>query len=284
MIETSKRCFAMSSLALLGVVAACNETSGAVPAAADPSTPIQSPVAVADDPGDDTAPSESGQEGDEPGLPVAAGRPPSGDNSARALLAEVDRELGRMRSSAYTHATQVDEVNGVFDFDCSGFAGYALSAAAPAAWGQLQTATTGQGRRPLAKHFQAFFASLPVGAESGHWQRVARVSDLQAGDVVAWVKPPDVVSKNTGHVVIVHGPVTPVSERPGAFLVPVADSTSVPHGRGDSRKPARATGLGTGMLVLVADARGAPTAYRWSLGNRAVEHPTTLAMARLASH
>jgi hypothetical protein len=277
------RALHVSSLFAYTLVAACNETSGTVPPTASPSVPVQTTANATpgDDPGGETAPAEQGQEGDEPGLPAAT-RGGSGDSSPRALLSEVDRQLGRMRSSAYTHATVIDEANGVFDFDCSGFVGYALSGAAPAAWAELAAATTGHGKRPLARHFEGFFASLPVGPASGHWQRVARVGDLQPGDVVAWVKPADVVSKNTGHVVIVHGPVTPYAERPGAFLVPVADSTSVLHGRSDSRKATQGTGLGTGTLVLVGDANGAPVAYRWSLGSRAAEHATTVAMARLS--
>jgi hypothetical protein len=35
-------------------------------------------------------------------------------------------------------------------------------------------------------------------------------------------------------------------------------------------------------MILIGDASGAPVAYRWSLGGRAVAHSCTIAMARLS--
>jgi hypothetical protein len=64
--------------------------------------------------------------------------------------------------------------------------------------------------------------------------------------------------------------------------VPIADSTSLRHGRTDSRYSSKSTGLGTGTLVLVADESGAPVAYRWSLAKKSRELATTFAMARLS--
>jgi hypothetical protein len=223
---------------------------------------------------------EPGNEGDDTVLPAAGVAP--GNGTAHALLYEIDRQLSRMRSTSYTHQTQIDERSGTYNFDCSAFAGYSLQNAAPRAWDELRAATGVRTGRPLARHFQGFFASLPQGSGRGEWFRVSRVQDLVPGDVVAWLRPPDVVSKNTGHVVVVHGPVTPWNGRPGAFLVPVADSTSMLHGVSDSRHAAGATGLGTGTLILEGDAYGAPVAYRWSLGSRAVDHACTIAMGRLA--
>jgi hypothetical protein len=214
-------------------------------------------------------------------LPALPPKTP-GDGSPSALLAEIDRELSHMRASAYEHRTSIDEASGTYDFDCSGFVGYALSGAAPAAWAEIVEATAGRNGRPLAKQFEGFFESISSEPTHMHWRRVARLRDLRPGDIVAWLKPVDVSSKNTGHIVVVHGEVTPQTERPGAFLVPIADSTSVPHGHGDSRQSARATGLGTGTLVLVGDAGGAPVAYRWSLGSRSREHECRISMARLS--
>jgi hypothetical protein len=220
---------------------------------------------------------EPGSEGDETALPAGRAHPTS-DPSPRAFLAEIDRELGSLRTSTYSHRTSIDEASGAFHYDCSGFVGYALRGAAPSAFDELAAATV---KRPLAKHFEAFFASLPSSGAT-HWTRVTKVSELQPGDVVAWLRVPGSSSKNTGHVVVVHGPVTSEAGPPaGSYLVPIADSTALRHGRTDSRSASKATGLGTGTLVLVADESGAPVAYRWSTGTRSRELATTFAMGRL---
>jgi len=223
---------------------------------------------------------EIGQEGDETALTASPNI--FGDGSPSALVSEVERELAHMRASSYAHRTSVDEATGTFDFDCSGFVGYALGGAAPTAIKELKAATAGLAGRPLAKHFEGFFESLPPAGARAHWQRVAQLSEVQPGDVVAWIRPVDVSSKNTGHVVIVRGKPTPYADPPGSFLVPIADSTASPHGRGDSRQSAKATGLGTGTLILVGDASGAPVAYRWSAGRRSRQHECRISMARLS--
>ena len=206
--------------------------------------------------------------------PAAADPDPAG----RSLLEEANRELGLARDTAYTHLTRIDEAAGRFHVDCSGFVGYALARAAPEALDELRAATI---RRPLAEHFVSFFESLPGRPEIARWQAVRRATELEPGDLLAWLEPADVASSNTGHVMIVRGPAAPDPDRPDLLAVPVIDATAVPHGKTDSRKAAHRTGLGTGEVLLVVDPRGTPIAYRWSRGIRAREHATTIAMARL---
>jgi cell wall-associated NlpC family hydrolase len=270
---------ALSWLEILPLVGACDHPSalsappvGSAARATQPTASVSSAQAR----GDETADEEPGSEGDETALPRATRDAVAGD-SPGAFLGEIDRELGRMRASTYSHRTSIDEASGAYHYDCSGFVGYALEGSAPSAFDELRAATS---RRPLARDFQQFFASLPS-RRATHWARVARVSELQPGDVVAWLKVPGSTSKNTGHVVVVHGPVTPEGEDPGSYLVPIADSTALRHGRTDSRFASKATGLGTGTLVLVADPGGAPVAYRWSLEGRSRQLATTFAMGRL---
>jgi hypothetical protein len=230
--------------------------------------------AHADDTGDDEAQGleAEGQEGDDD-LPPAPGAARGGGDGL-ALLAEARRELGALRRSTYTHRASVDEAAGRFDFDCSGFVDYALRIAAPRALATLAAATV---RRPLARHFVDFLAA----GGGGPWRRVARAADLAPGDLVAWTRPADVITRNTGHVMLVRGAVAPGPD--GTLAVPIVDSTSVRHGRGDSRAPARAGGLGTGEILLVVDPRGAPVGYRWSRGRRARVHLTTVALGRLVA-
>jgi hypothetical protein len=224
--------------------------------------------------GDDVA---GDTEGDEPPVRVERASATAG-NGAEPFLAEVDHELASVKSSTYAHHLHVDEAAGVFDYDCSGFAVYVLGRAVPDALAALQRSTP---RRPRSQEIVDFVATIPPGGTRGRWMRVARVADLEPGDIAAWLKPADSTSKNTGHTVIVHGAVTPAAGEPGAFVVPVADSTSKPHVPGDTRLADHATGLGRGEIILVAGADGAPVAYRWSRGAKSGVKPTTIVLARL---
>ena len=89
--------------------------------------------------------------------------PTASPNTSSTLLAEARRELAAARESHYAHHTSVDEARGSFDYDCSGFVGYALARATPQAFAAVTAATRA---RPLAKDFYAFFAifSTMIGA------------------------------------------------------------------------------------------------------------------------
>ncbi len=271
----------LALVALVLAAAAC--ASPAPPPAATP-TPSPAPAAAsAGGPAtglateDDPSAAETDTEGVEVALPKL-GRVAAREVGAAGIVTEVDRELSAMRATSYVHHTVIDESRGEFDYDCSGFAGYALALSAPQAFAELQQATV---ERPLAKHFEAFFAGLPPGAGRGHWASVARVQDLHPGDVVAWLRPVDVVSKNSGHVMFVRGPVVPYQGRSDAFVVPVVDSTHAPHGKSDPRKAAGISGLGTGNMVLLTDATGHPTGYKWSTWAKSIERTTTVALGRV---
>ena len=270
---TRRTCLLVAALASSG----CQANSEAAGPGPSTNSASAEPAAGDDNGGDHSA----GVEGDESSLPTP---PPSAvagpKDTAATFVAETDRELRAMRSSAYEHHTSVDEGAGSFQYDCSGFVDYALRGAAPAAYAELTGATV---RRPLAKHIEGFFASLPAGgAPRGHWARVGRVADLRPGDIIAWLQPADSSSKNTGHVLVVHGPLRPDDTAPGAFLVPVVDSTALKHGAQDSRAASGATGLGTGSIVLLGDGSGAPVAFRWSTGRKSRVRETAITLGRLS--
>jgi hypothetical protein len=132
--------------------------------------------------------------------------------------------------------------------------------------------------RPLARDFHHLIASVSAGVDRGGWRRVSRVDEALPGDVVAWIKPAEVPSRNTGHVAfIVRSPV----RLPGyenAYLVRIADSTSLYHDS-DTRAPGLTTGFGFGTILLISDDRGAPVAYGW-VGTRARVFETKIALGR----
>lgn len=191
----------------------------------------------------------------------------------RDVLQQAMHVFHSARSTAYTHKTTVEEDEGKFEFDCSGFVGYVLGQSQPRALAELRGATK---KRPLAKHFVAFFQNLP---EDSAWRKIERASELAAGDMIAWLKPDDVETKNTGHVMIVRGKPVRDEDHPDVWVVPIIDSTAVPHGTGDSRKTTGATGLGTGEVLLVVDDNEVPIGYRWSRGTKATLHRTTIVLA-----
>jgi|GEM_PF-777491 len=267
---------------IVAVVAACSKSSTSGPPPRASEVPLGGAAAGGDDDSSESS-SESGDEGDDDGRGLEAqlrARPPSpsAGHGGRSLLDEVQRELASMRSSTYSHHTDVSEAEGRYDLDCSGLVDYALVRSAPQAFEDLRIATV---KRPLAKHFVAFITSIPRNGSKGRWHALTRAVELGPGDVLAWLKPADVATKNTGHVMVVRGPAQRDAKRDDMIVVPIADSTAVPHGKSDSRKAARATGLGTGEVLLIVDPSGAPIAYRWSRGKKATEHQTTIAMGRI---
>jgi hypothetical protein len=256
-------------------VSAC-KSHDAAPSTAAPAKSEAVSSASEDDPSADDE-KEQGVEGDDVALPPVTPAPTAESRAKGALRIEAGRELSVMKSSTYSHHTHVDEANGVFEYDCSGFADYALARIAPSALDEVRKATVA---RPLSRHFVAFFQSLPPNAPpNARWHRVIQAKDLLPGDIISWLKPTDVKSKNTGHTMIVRE--VPAAAHDSVVDVPIFDSTSVAHGKGDSRTPSHATGLGEGTIHLIIGADGVPNGYRWSDGKRARAHSTTVTFGRL---
>jgi hypothetical protein len=239
-------------------------------------SPPPAPPAAAESDGE-SEPAIAGNEGDDDALP-AASAPSAGTATlgSAALLAEANRQLAAKTASTYSHHTHIDEALGSYDYDCSGFVGYALGRAEPDAFAELTKATV---RRPLSKHIVSFVDGIPAAGHTGRWNRVMRAVDLVPGDIVAWLKPADSTSTNTGHVMIVHGAPAQEAAHPERVVVPIIDSTAMRHGAGDSR-PVHTSGLGTGKIVLVVDASGAPAHFYWTPG-KAREHTSPIALAHL---
>lgn len=196
------------------------------------------------------------------------------DWDANPVMRVLGRMAQTMTETEYTHGFRVDEKKGIYAFDCSGMTQWVLRKAAPRA---AAASAWGLSRRPLARDYQRRIASVPPGKPRNGWERVARIEDARPGDVVAWIKPEIIRSPNTGHVAfIVHTPV----KAPGyenAYLVRVADSTSLLHD--DDTRVGR-TGFGLGTILLVGDPEtGAPIAYGWA-GLRWRAFETKIAIGR----
>lgn len=66
------------------------------------------------------------------------------------LYSEATRELAATVSSEYNHTTYVNEATGTYNYDCSGFVGYALRRLSLPAWNDVPR---GSRSRPLAEDF-----------------------------------------------------------------------------------------------------------------------------------
>jgi hypothetical protein len=160
---------------------------------------------------------------------------------------------------------------GLYVFDCSLMAQWVLMRATPVA---ARTVSRGLPR-PLAADFQRRIASVPASAERGGWTRVPRVQDALPGDVIAWLKPKIIDSKNTGHVAFIVLPPVRVTGYSDAYLARIADATSLLHAD-DTRGDGSGFGFGTILLVVDPDT-DAPRAYGWvGLEWRAFETPIAI--------
>jgi hypothetical protein len=223
-------------------------------------------------------------------VPAQTGGSPSFDTRAAAGSAAVAglvrHELTTYTSSTYTHDLSVDPKSGVYNVDCSGWAGDLVRRVNCPAYAELvesanrlrQTAFASrcdlpdgpQPHGPYAEDFAALIAGVDTGQRSagGHWARVGRAVDAMPGDILAYTLPP--TAKDTGHVMVVNGQPSADQSDPTRVVVPIADSTVKVHGPDDSRngnsKNVGSTGIGSGAVVLVVGPDGAPT-------NRFIWHP-----------
>jgi hypothetical protein len=197
------------------------------------------------------------------------------DWGANSIMKTLGRISETMTQTEYARgAPRVDERRGIYAFDCSGMAEWVLRKATPVA---ATYAFSGLGHRPLASDFYHRIADVSFPQGHHGWQRIARVDEAEPGDVIAWIKPAIVQSANTGHVAFVVLKPARVPGRDQAFLVRIADSTSLMHDA-DTRSGRRGFGLGT-ILVLADPGSGAPSGYGW-VGLRAWTFETQMAIGR----
>jgi hypothetical protein len=200
---------------------------------------------------------------------------------SKHLLDEAFRQLSLMKNSQYSHKTNVDESIGKFEYDCSGFLNYALKESVLPAFLYLQDFSD---TRPQAKDYVNLIASVPFlsdGQITGYWGQVKEVTSLNSGDIIAWLKPKNRVSNNTGHVMVVVGNVEKHPIWKNEYIVPIVDSAASGHGSTDSRSPTGASGLGKGNIILLVDDNNKPIGYRWSNSKYSKKQFTTVVLGRL---
>jgi hypothetical protein len=188
---------------------------------------------------------------------AADAKPPAPERVVEVL----DHVESGLVESKYTHATRVDVKKGRYEFDCSGMVSWVLARAAPKAHGAV--VWRAKTSRPLARDFYAQIAAQKPGPPHYGWSRVSRVADAQPGDVIAWLRPKEIRSVNTGHVAFLVRPPEPAPGVENGFLLRVADASRYQH-QDDTRSASGRTGFGVGTILVIADPdSGAPVAYGW---------------------
>jgi hypothetical protein len=203
---------------------------------------------------------------------------PKSSPLAEQIHAEARRILGRVQKSQYSHKTTVDEKEGVYFCDCSGFVDLVLKNVSPKHLAEIETHRA-KGKRQLAEDYVEAFEQAPTTA-TGAWQRIARVADARPGDILCWknLKHKAGDHANTGHVMIIDEPPVEESDRGQTlYRITVIDSTASPHAD-DTRKD-NATGIGRGTLWLSVDSEGKPTGYHWKSPTGQF-HETVVAIGR----
>jgi hypothetical protein len=197
-----------------------------------------------------------------PAAAAATSSDPDAPHRSGRILDELERIANNLRTSRYNHATIVNEREGRYEFDCSGFATWVLRRAAPGAYSSILARS--KNARPLARDYYWELARAPAAERAPRGvRRVARLDEAQAGDMVAWLKPAILKSPYTGHVGFLLSAPRPVPGMAGGFLVRIADASSYQH-QDDDRSESGRTGFGSGTILLVADPEtGAPVAYGW---------------------
>lgn len=196
------------------------------------------------------------------------------------ILERVARIAESLRESKYNHATVVDEREGRYEFDCSGFVTWVLRRTAPGAHAALLSRSL--KRRPLARDYYWEIARAPLGEKTPRgMRRISRIDEAEPGDIVAWLKPAQLRSPHTGHVGFLLERPRALPELEHAYVVRIADASSYQHDE-DDRVGTGRTGFGSGVILLIADPQtGQPKAYGWFGRRSAYFFETPIALGRV---
>jgi len=195
-----------------------------------------------------------------------------------SLLTEAERILGNVKSARYQHVTYVDEADGIYNFDCSGFVDYSLQQVLPESLSVVRFSPNSFDRQ-RAKDYYHHFANLGSGENPGGWYRVEKPAELSPGDVIAWLRSPWSDSDGTGHVMIVKSYPTIVKNHTNELGIAIIDSTRSPHA--DDSRTKGTTGVGTGTISIVTNTDGNAIGFRWRDGKSTFVRFTKIAFGQV---
>jgi hypothetical protein len=99
------------------------------------------------------------------------------------IAAQAEFIVNNHTETQYTHAEHIVVATGVYDCDCSGFAGFVLERVAPDRYAMIPKEMSGP--RPGAVEYYDFFSSLTP-ESAGGWRQIDLLRDARRGDIIAW--------------------------------------------------------------------------------------------------
>ncbi len=183
---------------------------------------------------------------------------------------EAKRQVDWLRTSTsyYSHETYMNESTGTRRTDCSGYVAYAFSRVLPVSYNRVNDAMYGTSVK--SDDWFDYLSARPTTASTdlstSRWRRIPTIESLKPGDLLVWKNPSTM--ENTGHTMIVRDYPRAGRSSKSEILVPVYDSTSVPHSYGgawDSRGTSR-SGVGAGTIGIKVNSSGQGVAYYWTGG------------------
>jgi len=189
---------------------------------------------------------------------------------------EAYRMFLNMKSTEYVHPPYtVDNVAGIYKFDCLGFVDHVLMNADPAAYKKI-----GKGVNPSIESYANYFNKLNTKTpDVAGWTKVEHPIDLRPGDICLWLEPNTL---DTGHMWIIAGEPKINPKRSSEVIVRIFDS-SIAHSDDSRTGSAYKTGLGSGILGMMVDGESNPIGLYWEGGvsTAAGEKATTIVCGRL---
>lgn len=194
--------------------------------------------------------------------------------AARALRI-LDRVERRLAETRYQHQTVVAEWRGLYAWDCSGMVTWVLERSARGARKRILS------DRPVARDYVEIIENSPTRNPYKGWSKVRDVEQVRPGDLFAWKRPRAWPRDDeTGHVGFVLERPRSAPGHHRAYLLRIADATSVPH-QDDTRDREGPGGYGRGTLLVTVDAQGQPVAYGWYGTDSHGVVPTHMAFGRV---
>ncbi len=215
---------------------------------------------------------------------VMGGRRPAEGTAARMFYDRLVYIMGNLRETEYVHHRQrsMKEDEGIYKYDCSGFAGdFILKQALPQHYEDLarnakRFHSGKDDEHPRAWGFYDYFNEILADKDengNAYWHVFKSIEKIQPGDIIVvkydkkWQDSmiDKCGSASTGHVMIAWSP--PVRASKEEFSIYVADSASSGHGK-DTRRGqdnvAGNTGIGKGKMWYGVNPKdNRPVYYRW---------------------
>ncbi len=190
------------------------------------------------------------------------------------ILQRVNVLLRELKSSRYSHKTEIDRATGTYNLDCSGLGRFILRETAPDALQVLPREKGFSIARAVA--FYSGFTNTNSSEISSHWKRIERMSDVAPGDFIAWRKVEIKKGDNSGHVLIALE--KPMREADGSFRVKLVDSSAGRHS--DDSRGIGQSGVGTGAMWFNVDEEERPVAFLWTRSSKPKTCPISVGRVR----